>query len=157
MHEADWKTFQAELDTCSFVVLGRRSHEATPNAAGRQRVVLTQSVVDLEKRSDGWWWNPQTVTFAQMAVRLAPQGGKVGVPGGQGVFDHFLAQGTDEFHLTRALNVHLPGGRKVFSGSATANERLATAGLVPDPAKMLDGDGAIELTIRRKPLKEGLR
>ncbi len=154
MNDADWQTFQAELDTCRMIILGRRSHEATPNGAGRLRVILTRSVDGLHKREDGWWWNPHSVSFAEMAARVAPGGGKVGVPGGQEVFGHFLAQGMDAFHLTRAKKVYLPNGRKVFAGPASAEKQLGDAGLVPDHPKVLDGENAIELTVWRKQTRE---
>ena len=45
----------------------------------------------------------------------AQGGGRVSVPGGQGVFDLFLALGYDAFHLSRAESVMLPDGVPVFS------------------------------------------
>ena len=39
----DWARFQAALDACAATVLARASHEATPNAARRLRVVMSRS------------------------------------------------------------------------------------------------------------------
>lgn len=150
MNDADWRTFQAELDTCRFLVLGRHSHEAAPNHAGRLRVVMSRSLQGLERRADAWWWNPADMAFAQMAAIIAPDGGKAGVPGGQSVFEYFLKNGLTAFHLTRATRVVLPGGRKVFPGKASAEARLQSAGLVRDAPIVLDRENAILLTVWRQ-------
>lgn len=149
MNEADWSLFQKELDGCRFVVLGRRSHEATPNKARRLRAVMSRSSAGLEQRGPDWWWNPAVVPFASLAEQLAPGGGKVGVPGGQDVFDLFLRVGFSAFHLTRARRVFLPGGRKVFSGAASAETQLAACGLVPGETVVLDAGSDVVQTIWR--------
>ena len=78
-----------------------------------------------------------------MAVLGTPDG-SVGVIGGTGVFGMFLDR-YDVFHLARAPDVRLPGGRPVFPEvpTRTPEEVLASHGLdrgqrqVLDPAKGL--------------------
>ncbi len=147
MNEADWLYFQRELDTCVLTVLGRQSHLSAPNTANRRRVVMSRGASALEARDDAHWWNPEIVPLAAMLERLLPQGGKVGVPGGQAAFDYFLREKLDVFHLTRARGVTLPGGRKVFSTPGTAEAQLAGAGLAPGEPVVLDRSANITLTI----------
>jgi len=147
MNEADWKYFQAELDTCSLIVIGRRSHEAAPNTARRQRVVMSSQSLGLENRGDAHWWNPRELDLHEMLRVAAPQGGKIGVPGGQPVFDYFLKRGFDCFHLSRARKVLLPGGKRVFGSPEPAEILLARLGLVPAAPILLDGDADMTLTL----------
>jgi dihydrofolate reductase len=147
MNDADWRYFQAELATCALIVLGRQSHLSAPNPNKRRRVVMSRQVRGLSAGGDAHWWNPADVPLEAMLRELAPQGGKIGVPGGQAVFDYFLQNGMDGFHLTRANDVLLPGGRKVFSGEGSAEARLAAAGLAPGKSAMLDAAANITLTI----------
>lgn len=147
MNEADWAYFQRELDSCALIVLGRQSHLASPNPVKRRRVVMSRSAKGLEARGDAHWWNPEQVPLDAMLNRLLPEGGKIGVPGGQAAFDHFLAHGMDAFHLTRAHDVELPGGRKVFSGEGAVEERLSAAGLAPAERVVLDPQANVTLTV----------
>jgi len=147
MNDADWRYFQAELDTCALIVLGRQSHLSAPNTARRRRVVMSRRVHGLSAGDDAHWWNPADVPLEAMLRELVPQGGKVGVPGGQAAFDYFLQSGMDSFHLTRAHDVLLPGGRTVFSGEGAAEARLAAAGLAPGESVVLDAAANMTLTV----------
>lgn len=147
MNEADWKYFQRELNTCALIVLGRQSHLTSPNPRKRRRVVMSRSVAGLEAREDGHWWNPGLVPLDAMLDQLLPEGGKIGVPGGQVAFDYFLRHRLDAFHLTRANDVLLPGGRKVFSGEGSAEERLAAAGLAPGDPVVLDREANVTMQV----------
>src|SRR5690606_8592329 len=113
--EADWAYFQNELDRCDFVLLGRKSHEATPNPRGRRRLILSSSADGLERRADGWWWNPARAPWSEVASRLMPGGGRVGAPGGRDVFDYLVRDALAEFHLSRSCRIWLPQGRGLFS------------------------------------------
>jgi dihydrofolate reductase len=144
---ADWALFQAELDATALVILGRLSHEAAPNRAGRRRVVMTGSGPGLDERDGAFWWNPARLDLGALLARLLPQGGRVGVPGGQRVFDFFLARGFATFHLSRVPGLVLPGGRRLFAGAGTAEERLADAGLRPGPARVIDPGPPVTLTV----------
>ncbi len=153
-NDADWRYFQQQLDDSAAVILGRLGHEAHPNASGRLRVVVSTSSPGLEKRGDAWWWNPAETPLTAMLRTIAPQGGRIAVPGGQGVFDLFLALGYDAFHLSRAQGVRLPGGVPVFSAvseSCTAEECLARAGLEAGPLRRLDKVAGVTLSVWRRP------
>lgn len=150
MNEADWAYFQAELDRAALVVIGRASHVATPNAKGRRRLVMSREAQGLEQREDAWWWSPDVVAWEEVRVRLLPEGGRVGVPGGQVAFDHFLRVGFSGFHLSRAPHARLPGGRGVFSGverGETADAILREAGLAPGAERVIDEAAGVTLRV----------
>ena len=149
-NEADWAYFQAGLDQADWVALGRISHEATPNPKGRRRLIVSSAARGLETRADGVWWDPARISFDEVAARLAPQGGRIAVPGGQGVFDLFLRLGYAAFHLARAEGVDLPGGRGLFAateGGEAADETLRRAGLRPGPRRWLDEAAEVSLQV----------
>jgi dihydrofolate reductase len=151
-NEADWAYFQAELNKSAVTVLGRLGHEANPNPKGRLRVVLSSSSSGLERRSDGWWWNPAELSWDQAIRTVLPEGGRVAVPGGRQVFDLFLKIGYTAFHLTRAEGTLVPDGVPVFSGSRqgrSAEAILLESGLRPGRREVLDPAGPVTLTIWR--------
>ena len=61
--------FQAELDRAALTVLGRLGHEANPNPKNRLRMVLSSSVRGLERRAEGWWWNPAGTTWPEAVAQ----------------------------------------------------------------------------------------
>lgn len=153
-NEADWTYFQAELDLARLVLLGRRSHEAAPNPRGRKRMVASRSVATLERRSDGWWWNPTSVPLSTALEEVVPGGGRIAVPGGQALFDLLINERRfDRFHLSHAVGVRLPGGLPLFSAakSGTAVDSvLAAAGLAAGPTITLDPRAPVTLTVWRR-------
>ena len=67
------------------------------------------------------------------------------VIGGPEVYGLFLDIGYDAFHLSRAANVRLPGGRPVFpqiGPDRTPEDVLASHGLKPGPQRVLDAAAA---------------
>jgi hypothetical protein len=96
-NDADWAYFQAELNKSALTVLGRLGHEANPNPKGRLRMVLSSSSPGLERRADGWWWNPEGLSWDQAIRTVLPEGGQVAVPGGRQVFDSFSTSDTAPF------------------------------------------------------------
>lgn len=148
----DWARFQAELDRAAATVLGRASHEATPNRANRLRVVMSRRAHGLTREPDAWWWNPAQVPVAEMLAKVAPDGGLIGVPGGRDVFDLFLRHGFDAFHLTRNPSCRLPNGRPVFSGipPLRPEDLLRDAGLAPNAPQVLTKATGVSLTVWRK-------
>ena len=153
-NDADWTYFQAELDRADLIAIGRTSHEATPNARGRRRLILSRGVQGLEARKDGWWWNPRTLPGADVCARLLPEGGRAATPGGQAAFDVFLAIGLTAFHLSRAERVRLPGGLGLFRAceeGRTADEVLASAGLRAGAETPIDPAAEVSLTLWRRP------
>ena len=153
-NEADWLNFQRELDRADLIVLGRLGHKANPNVKGRRRLVVSNSAAGLESREGEIWWRPAIKPWAEVSAALLPHGGRVAVPGGQGVFDLFLAIGYDAFHLTRADGATAPGGRALFSAcdqGLSAEAVLAGAGcLEPRERQVLDAAAKVALTIWRK-------
>ncbi|MGL5737071.1 MAG: hypothetical protein ACRCYS_19585 [Beijerinckiaceae bacterium] len=153
MNDADWIYFQNELDQCDFTVVGRASHEATPNVKNRRRIIMSRAVRGLEAHEDGHWWNPADMAWRAVCVALLPRGGRVGVPGGQAAFDYFLRDGLSSFHLSRANRVMIPDGRGVFAAveqGQRADDCLRHAGLVADPLRMIDAAADVTLTVWRK-------
>ena len=71
-NDADWAYFQAELDRSAVLVLGRLGHEANPNPKGRLRMVLSSSSTELERRPDGWWWNPDAIPWSEAIRAVLP-------------------------------------------------------------------------------------
>jgi hypothetical protein len=152
-NDADWALFQAALDRAQLTVLGRLGHEAHPNVRGRARMVVSSGVSGLVRRQDAWWWNPAETPWAQAAGQVLPEGGVVAVPGGQAVFDLFLAIGFDEFALARAERVSIPDGRRLFSGIGphlSAEEMLRRGGLAPGPGEVIDPAAGVVLTRWRR-------
>jgi hypothetical protein len=152
-NDADWLRFQRALDAAAVVVLGRLSHAANPNTARRNRLVVSSSAKGVERRSDGWWWNPAEAPFTVALKAAAPGGGIVAVPGGHLIFDLFLGTGFDAFHLARSANVRIPDGVPLFSAIAdgrSAEEVLAGAGLVAGPPEMLDDAANVTLVTWRR-------
>jgi hypothetical protein len=149
-NDADWAYFQSELDRCSVVVLGRLGHEANPNPRQRLRLVVSSSSSGLERRNDGWWWNPAVLPWSEAIRLVAPQGGRIAVPGGRLVFDLFLKIGYTEFHLSRAGRTQFPDGVPVFSGclrGQSAETVLAESGMRAAPHRILDPAGPVTLTV----------
>lgn len=152
-NDADWAYFQSELNRSAVTVLGRLGHEVNPNPKKRLRLVLSSSSSGLERREDGWWWNPAVVTWDEAIRTVLPEGGRVAVPGGRRVFDLFLRIGYDAFHLTRAEGIRIPGGVAVFSGcdgGRSAEEVLSEAGLRAGEHQILDPAGPVSLTVWRR-------
>jgi dihydrofolate reductase len=145
---ADWRYFQAALDAAAVTVLGRAGHQSDPNLHGRNRLVVTSAATGIERRDDAWLWNPAAATLAAALSAAAPDGGRVAVVGGQGVFDLFLGLGYDAFHLTRLRGVAVPGGRRVFSACKSgtpAESVLRAAGLTLVAERPLDDAARLTL------------
>jgi len=149
MNEADWSYFQKELDRADVTILGRKSHEAAPNPKRRRRIVVSGEGPAFVEKADAAWWNPAQLPWQEMVDRLALGKSRVAVPGGQGVFELFLAIGYAAFHLSRAHGVALEGGRKVLAGAMTADQRLRQAGLLPGSAVAIDPAAGVDLTVYR--------
>ena len=76
-NDADWRAFQAGLDRMDAVLLGRISHEVTPNRSGRLRIVVSAHAHGIERRDDGWWWSPPMVPVDDMLAHVLPDGGAI--------------------------------------------------------------------------------
>jgi dihydrofolate reductase len=154
-NDADWRYFQAQLDTAAIVVVGRQGAEAHPNKPGRKRLVFTSSAGPdgWSRQGDVWKIDPARADVLTLMRQIAPKGGPVAVTGGTRVFDWFLERRWfRRFHLVQALGVRILGGRPVFSGLTSQNEaavlaKLAAAGLLPKSQSMLDPAANVRLTV----------
>lgn len=143
--EAEWAFFQAGLEASDVIVLGRKSHDMTPNPKARRRLVMTRQVETPVWEDDRTvLWNPEKVSL-QMAISMFDFDICVlAVTGGREVFDYFLGQGGgySAFHLSRIKDVYLRGGVKVFSdlegGGVTPESLLQSGGYLPAKWRELD-------------------
>jgi dihydrofolate reductase len=113
---ADRRFFESGLDGVDVVVHGRHSHERQPHSYLRRRLILTRQVPAVAadpSNEKALFWNPAGASFEQALAVLETPDGIVGVIGGTEVFGIFLDR-YDVFHLSRAPDVRLPGGRPVF-------------------------------------------
>ncbi|HEU6441008.1 MAG TPA: hypothetical protein VFF38_01500 [Microvirga sp.] len=152
-NDADWAYFQAELNRSDVTVLGRLGHETNPNPRNRMRMILSSSSRGIERRVDGWWWNPQMLSWEEAIRMVLPHGGRVAVPGGRRVFDLFLEIGYDAFHLTRAEGTVVPDGTPLFSACDTgrsAEAVLSGAGLRPGVGQLIDPARSVSLVVWRR-------
>ena len=163
MNEADWAYFQAELDRGGSVRSGQCQPSCTPNRANRRRLVMSRGAAGLEQREDAWWWAPQKVAFDEVCARLLPDGGRIGVPGGQVAFDYFLHESPPglrfhEFHLSRATRAAIPDGRGLLRGvdaGRDADALLREGGLMPGATRIIDADAGVDLTVYTRNLIPG--
>jgi hypothetical protein len=152
---ADWARFQRALDASAAVLLGRHSHLANPDTHRRNRIVVSSAAEGIERRTDGWWWNPEETPLAEALATAAPAGGTIAVPGGRLVFDLFLQRGFDAFHLARSRDVRIPDGVPIFSavsGERSAENLLQAAGLLAGDTEVLDAAAGVTLTVWRRSL-----
>ena len=140
--EADRQFFERGLDGVNVVVHGRHSHERQPRSHLRYRLILTRQIPAIAADSSNekaLLWNPVGASFEQALAALGTPDGHVGVIGGTEVFGMFLDR-YDNFYLSRAPDVRLPGGRPVFPevSMRSAEEVLASHGLHRGQQQVLD-------------------
>ena len=146
---ADQRFFESGLDGVDVVVHGRHSHEQQRRSDLRRRLILsrqTQSVAPDPSNKRAMFWNPAGAPLEQALTVLDAPGCRIGVIGGTDVFAFFLDR-YDTFHLSRAPNVRLPGGRPVFPDVPlkTPEEVLASHGLEPGLQQLLDAEKGLTL------------
>jgi dihydrofolate reductase len=154
MFEADQRFFERGLDAVGVVAHGRYSQERQPRSKERHRLVLTRGIPALAthpSNEKALLWNPAGALLEEALSALGLPGADIGVIGGPEVFALFLDR-YDVFHLSRAPNVWLPGGRPVFPEVPvqTPEEILAAHGLVPDPPVALDPTKGLMLVSWRR-------
>jgi dihydrofolate reductase len=140
--EADQRFFERGLDGVDVVVHGRHSHEGQPRSHLRRRLILTRHIPAIAadpSNERALFWNPAGASFEQALAALGTPDASVGIIGGTDVFGMFLDR-YSVFHLSRAPNVRLPGGRPVFPGvpTRTPEDVLAGHGLHMGLRRMLD-------------------
>jgi dihydrofolate reductase len=148
--EADKHFFECGLDGVDVVVHGRHSHEQQPRSYLRRRLILTRRVPSITpdpSNEKAVFWNPAGASFEQALTALAMPDSRVGIIGGTDVFGMFLDR-YDVFHLSRAPDVLLPGGRPVFRGvpMRTPEEVLASHGLNHGQRQVLDPAIGLQVT-----------
>ena len=148
--EADQRFFECGLGQVVAVVHGRHSQEQQAQSQMRRRLILTRQIPSISAdplNDKALLWNPVGASFEQALAVLGTANGTVGVIGGTLVFGMFLDR-YDVFHLSRAPNVRLPGGRPVFSEvpALTPEDVLASHGLKPGVRQLLDPAIGVTLT-----------
>jgi dihydrofolate reductase len=139
---ADQQFFEQGLDADDVVVHGRHSQERFARSPLRQRLILTTRVPGVAphpSNSRARYWNPSGASFDEALADLREPKARIGVIGGTDVFGLFLSM-FDIFHLTRAPDVRLHGGRPVFPEvpARRPEEVLAQRGFQPGPVQLLD-------------------
>jgi hypothetical protein len=157
MFEADQRFFESGLDAVDVIVHGRYSQERQPRSNSRRRLMLTRRIAAIEAHptnAKALLWNPAGALLEDALIALGVPGANLGVIGGPEVFALFLGR-YDVFHLSRAPDVRLPGGRPVFPEVPvrTPEEILATHGLVPDPPVLLDPEKGLTMVSWRRVLQ----
>jgi dihydrofolate reductase len=153
---ADQRFFQAALDRAALVVHGRHSHEGGPRAARRKRLILTRQIADLgpdPSHPNSLLWNPVGATLERALEALRVADGTIAVIGGTEVFSMFLPR-YDAFHLSRAANARIPGGRPVFEEvgpNAMPEDVLTRHGLTPGLRCDLDAAAGVSMVTWRRP------
>lgn len=153
--EADQRFFHATLDEATALVHGRNSGEGGPHMARRRRLILTRAIAGLARdplNDKAVHWNPAGATLDQAWAALGLSGGVLAVIGGTEPFGLFLEIGYDVFHLTRAGQARVPGGRPVFPGipPSTPEALLERHGLKPGAARVLDETAGVTLVSWRR-------
>jgi dihydrofolate reductase len=153
--EADKRFFEHGLDGVDVVIHGRHSHEQQPHSDRRSRLVVTRKVATLAPDPaypKALCWNPGGASLDEALAALGAPGASIGVVGGTDVFGMFLDL-YDLFHLSRAPDVWLPGGRPVFPGvpAQTPETVLAHHGMQPGERQMLDPALGVSLVSWRRP------
>jgi len=139
--EADERFFTRGLDQAAIIVQGRNSGEGQTNSGERLRLILTRRIPDLAPDPDNpkaRFWNPAGASLEEACAALGCGAGTVAVIGGPGVYSYFLGVGYDDFYLSRADKVRVPGGTPLFGRGRTLEQAFAAAGLEPGPVQRLD-------------------
>lgn len=154
-NDADQRFFQAGLDNVAAIVHGRHSHEGGPRAARRRRLVATRRITAIAPDPDhpnALLWNPLGAPLEKALEALGVTEGTIAVIGGTEVFSMFLPR-YDAFHLSRAANARIPGGRPVFDAvgpNASPEDVLASHGLKPGPRRILDAAADVSVVTWRR-------
>jgi hypothetical protein len=152
--EGDKAFFTAALDRADLILHGRNSYEDQPNSPQRRRVILTRKVGAIApdpSNPKATLWNPAGATFEAACAQVGVQDGTAAIIGGPGVFGMFMDR-YDEFWLSVAPHVRLPGGEPCFPGvpGRTPQEILAAHGLSAEAAQTLDAVHDVTVTPWRR-------
>jgi hypothetical protein len=140
--KADREFFERALDRVEVVVHGAHSNERQPHSPLRRRLVVTRRIAAIAtdpSNEKALFWNPTGASFEQALAAVGAPDARVAIVGGPDVFGMFLDR-YDFFHLSRATDVWLPGGRPVFPGVSlqTPEALLASRGFEAGRTECLD-------------------
>jgi hypothetical protein len=152
--EGDKAFFTTALDRADLILHGRNSYEDQPNSPRRRRIFLTRKVVAIAPdpaNPKSTLWNPAGASFEAACHHAGVTSGTVAVIGGPAVFGMFMDR-YDEFWLSVAPRVHLPGGEPCFPGvpDRSPQEILAAHGLRAGEPQMLDPADEVSVTPWRR-------
>lgn len=147
--DADRAFFERGLDRVDVVVHGRHSNERQPHSHLRLRLVVSDQIPTIAtdpSNEKALFWNPAGASFEEALSAVGTPNARVGIVGGSEVFGMFLDH-YNSFHLSRAPNVWLPGGRPVFPGvpAQTPEELLSAHGFEPGAREWLDLEKGLTL------------
>ena len=151
-NDAEWEFFQAGLNRSDATILGRRTHEATPNHKHRNRIVMTRSHTNLMtvNQDNTLFWNPAESDLSSALNAFGPAINNLAIVGGQAVYDYFLTGPFKytAFHLSRVRGVTLPHGTGLFGAIDNASDSdrppvsaesvLESHDFTPSPVQELD-------------------
>ncbi len=152
--DADYAFFSDALDRVDLIVHGRKSFEDQPNSPQRRRVIVTHKVDALAPDRDNTratLWNPAGASFEAACKAAGVTEGTIAIIGGPDIFAMFF-DCYDEFWLSQALHVSLPGGQGCFAGvpAQTPQQLLAAHGLSPGAPRILDAAHDVTVTPWRR-------
>ena len=142
--DADQRYLQESLDRAAVIVQGRNSGTGQPNWRKRLRLIMTRKVAGLAPHPDipnARFWNPAGASLEEACAAVGCTRGTAAVIGGSDVYSYFLQIGYDDFHLSRAEDVYLPGGKPLLAQGRLRQkpeEVLASAGLRPASTEQLE-------------------
>lgn len=162
--DVDQQFFLESLEPAAVIVQGRNSGESQPGSRKRLRLIMTRKIASLTPQPDdpnARFWNPAGASLEEACAAVGCTSGTVAVIGGPDVYSYFLQIGYDDFYLSRAENVYLPGGKSLFPPSRFGRkpeEVLASAGLKPgitrplaDGVSLIDWKPAAQLIVANGP------
>ena len=144
--DSDKAYFEEAMERVEAAVHGRHSQEIHAKTPFRRRLILTRSVESVAPdpmNANARLWNPAGASLTEALEALGVAQGTIAAIGGPQVYSLFLKMGYDAFHLSRASDVHLPGGLRLFLRDrfdGDADACLAGAGLTAGKTVPL-GDG----------------
>ena len=92
-NDAEWRFFQAGLDRAEVCVLGRKSHEQTPNVRERRRLVMSRRVERAQWEDERTViWNPDRTSLALALSMFGAPVSALAITGGAGRIRSFPAK-----------------------------------------------------------------